>query len=307
MGRLKVICGIAGSGKSTIADQYRKLGYEVFSSNAIRGELWGDENEQKNPGAVFDLLHTRIAAALREGYDCVYDATNLNARRREGFLNFLENSNVDYQYAECIVVLCPYELALKRQTYRKRRVSGYVIESQIRQFQVPSFSEGWDAITLVCGGRYNYNIFEKFGNTPHDNPNHSLSIEEHMRTSLREASKMTSEQWILDAAAFHDIGKLYSKSFLDRDGNKTKEAHYYNHEYIGAYLYLLYMTSYEATYGLPIDLKKNARLLDTAFLIQHHMRHYVCDESSMKRFYKKIGTKMMKALKIVEQADEAAH
>ena len=72
------LVGISGSGKSTIAQEYaEKFNAEVFSSDKIRFELYGDESIQDNPQKVFQILHKRIKTALKQGKNAIYDATNL--------------------------------------------------------------------------------------------------------------------------------------------------------------------------------------------------------------------------------------
>ena len=70
MTNLYMMCGISGSGKTTWADAYAKVYHaQVFSSDAIRAELFGDENNQKHNSQVFDVLHERVRAALIQGKD----------------------------------------------------------------------------------------------------------------------------------------------------------------------------------------------------------------------------------------------
>ena len=72
MANLYMMCGVSGSGKSTWADAYAKVYHaQVFSSDTIRAELFGDENNQKHNSQVFDILHERVHSALIQGKDCV--------------------------------------------------------------------------------------------------------------------------------------------------------------------------------------------------------------------------------------------
>ena len=52
-----MMVGVAGSGKSFIA---RDLGCPIVSSDAIRAELFGSEEDQSHNGEVFNELHKRI-------------------------------------------------------------------------------------------------------------------------------------------------------------------------------------------------------------------------------------------------------
>lgn len=83
MQKFFMLMGISGSGKSTYAKALEKnCGYKVFSSDVLREELFGNENDQTHNSEVFEELHRRILKALDAGENCVYDATNLNRKRR---------------------------------------------------------------------------------------------------------------------------------------------------------------------------------------------------------------------------------
>ena len=81
-----MLVGLPGSGKSTISNE---LNGEVFSSDALRKELWGDENTQGDNTLLFNELHKRIEKGLKEGKNCIYDATNINAKKRIQFLQVM--------------------------------------------------------------------------------------------------------------------------------------------------------------------------------------------------------------------------
>ena len=62
MGKFIMLVGLPGSGKSTFA---KNLGYNIFSSDELRKELWGDESKQGNNTELFTELHRRIKKALK--------------------------------------------------------------------------------------------------------------------------------------------------------------------------------------------------------------------------------------------------
>ena len=99
MGELVYLIGLPGSGKSTMALSFEKEGYKVFSSDAIREELYGDASVQSDPQRVFRVLHKRIKDALRAGENCVYDATNVRSKNRIAFLK-------EIQSIECKKICC---------------------------------------------------------------------------------------------------------------------------------------------------------------------------------------------------------
>lgn len=80
--------------KSTWAEQ---LEGEVFSSDAVRAELFGDESVQRNHKLVFDTLHKRIFDHIaKDETPAIYDATNLLSARRHDFV-----ASAKAQFPDC--------------------------------------------------------------------------------------------------------------------------------------------------------------------------------------------------------------
>ena len=124
-----VMVGVAASGKSTLAEKIAEseenANAKIFSSDALRGELYGDENDQSHNQEVFNELHKRIRNHLREGKTAIYDATNLNSKRRMAFLQELKRVPC---IKKAIVVLCPYNDAIIHNASRERQVPADVIK-----------------------------------------------------------------------------------------------------------------------------------------------------------------------------------
>ena len=308
MAELIYMVGVAGSGKSTIAMRYALTRSAIiYSSDSIRGEIYGDENCQKNPGRVFDILHQRVTKALSDGFDVVYDATNLNCKRRMGFLKSI--AHIDCKKT-CVVVVTTPEDIEERMKYRERKVPMEVVHRQLCQFQCPNYYEGWDKIVVSYNSKPEdcHASYKKLGrecDIPHDNHHHSLSVFDHMSKAADIAEdfawkddelSLVNERWV---ARIHDIGKPRCKTFTDRNGNATKEAHYYGHQNYSAYYSLIFDNS-----DFDISLEDS---LDNACLIQWHMEHYLRDPYSLSKFYKMIGPKLLKRLTVLEKADKAAH
>lgn len=86
---LVMMVGLPASGKSTIAYNLAKENnYIVFSSDALREELYLDINDQTHNHELFVELHKRIKTALKEGNNVIYDACNLSSK---GALLFYRN------------------------------------------------------------------------------------------------------------------------------------------------------------------------------------------------------------------------
>ena len=73
---LVVLVGASGSGKSTFARKHFKP-TEILSSDACRGLVSDDENNQAATGDAFDLLHFIARKRLARGLLTVVDATNV--------------------------------------------------------------------------------------------------------------------------------------------------------------------------------------------------------------------------------------
>ena len=109
---LVMMVGLPASGKSTIAyNLAMENNYIVFSSDALREELYLDINDQTHNHELFVELHKRIKTALKEGNNVIYDACNLSSKRRVAFLQELKRIPCR---KECIIAATPYEQCLRK-------------------------------------------------------------------------------------------------------------------------------------------------------------------------------------------------
>lgn len=157
-----MMCGPAGSGKTTEAQSFVDTDPEHrvwISSDEIRKETYGDESIQGDSNYVFSTMMERTLEALAKNKIVVYDATNIKAKYRINALNKIKESFPDIQ-AVCVVMTTPKEEAIERAIKRNRSMVGVpeelieqkrkaIIESQYRNFEYPTLSEGWaDIIKL---------------------------------------------------------------------------------------------------------------------------------------------------------------
>lgn len=255
MGReLIMMIGVPASGKSTKAGelvmdaQEKGIAARVFSSDAIREALFGDEAIQGNPQQIFELLHQGIINWLNIYWEApclaVYDATNINNGRRADFVKRLRQLFPDIK---CTAIVCApsIEWILEHNAARKRVVPEEVIFNMLRHWTPVTTGEGWDEIYVwrplrskaTWAELLNKSVIDQY-NSHHNQLlyDHILSVMANVRNALREASWISDSRKIAlhGAAQYHDFGKIYTQTGPDQKG----EYHYYNHEAVSTYLYL---------------------------------------------------------------------
>lgn len=303
-----MLVGLPGSGKSTKAKKWAEEwtgGGEIVivSSDSIREELWGDESIQKEPTKVFEVAHSRIRKYLEEGYDVIFDATNLNAKRRIALLHQIDSWGIDCGKG-CAVIGATIEECINRQSGRDRKVPAEVIWRMARSFQIPLKSEGWDIITFHNTDiKYDLDFYlYKCRSIPHDNHHHTLSIGHHMDAIAKNINFRTASPVLYYAAKFHDIGKYHTKTFTNSKGEPTEEAHYYGHQNVGAYMCLFGKADQDQYFGGYFQNR-----VDIATLVQYHMEPYSRDENGMKKLKQQIGDRLFYYLMQLHEFDKAAH
>lgn len=309
-----MLCGLSGSGKSAWAYHYatsepHSTNVNIISSDAIREELYGDASIQRNHAKVFAIMLERTKRALDKKETVIYDATNLNEKRRIALLNELKEYNCP---KGCVVFVTDPAVCADRQEYRERKVPNEVIWKQVKQFQPPHKSEGWDKIFIYVTGREGYNI-NKFLNLANNfdqhNPHHKLTLAEHCYQAFKYAAENNSGEIVRAAASWHDIGKLMTQTF---DNNKV--AHYYSHENVSAYYYLLFNASdFTENDLLSVSFNKVTNKeskcnfnLDVAWLIAHHMDFFKSSEY-LNKVKKRVDPMLWERLNWLHECDLAAH
>lgn len=297
-----MMVGVAGSGKSFIA---RDLGCPIVSSDAIRAELFGSEDDQSHNGEVFNELHKRIKNYLANGQSCVYDATNLSRKRRK---NFLKELPEDVKKI-AVVAATEIDVILEQNANRMRHVPEEVIWRMYREMSLPRLDEGWDSIRMIPNpknkktlGEY---LFDAYG-VDHDNPHHQLDIFHHMLEASKYASDHAAEKGLdknlkhlaRTVALFHDIGKPVVKSRMKPNGKEDDHSHFYNHHEVGAYMVACCVGQFA-----PKQYDFYAALI---VLIQWHMEYYFRD-NFIDEFERLYGSEMRAVYDLLHEADMAAH
>ena len=135
-----MLCGLPGCGKSTFSERLvEETGAVVCSSDALRWELFGDEDEQTQNQKVFSELERGVKENLMAGQSVIYDAANINSKRRKAFLQEIKHIQCE---KICYVLATPLEVCYRNNRTRKR----FVPEDSIRRMQMawttPGYFEG---------------------------------------------------------------------------------------------------------------------------------------------------------------------
>lgn len=294
----EMLIGIPGSGKSTYAKKKIDEGCIVVSSDAIRKELYGSEDDQNHNGEVFNEVFHRTKKSILKNKITIIDATNLSRKRRINLLKQLPHCE-----KRATVFAVPFEICCERNSSRERVVPQHAMERMYRSFQPPHYAEGFDEINIITKGSDNITLEDILDRNeiPHDNHHHTLNCREHclateaIAQKISKREKLSTNDTILltMAARYHDIGKFICKTFSDCKGNPTEEARYYSHQNVSAYLFLCY----------DIDLRTKEKIF-VANLIYHHMDFYMKDFKIEKMLFSK---DFKKFLRLLNESDKGAH
>ena len=125
---LVVLVGVTGSGKSTFARTHFKA-TQIVSSDASRGVVSDDENDQTATADAFALVHHIAGIRLRRGLLTVIDATSVQRPAREALIKVAREHDV---LPVAIVLDLPENVCRDRNSRRPERamVGPHVITRQ---------------------------------------------------------------------------------------------------------------------------------------------------------------------------------
>ena len=148
---LVVLVGVSGSGKSTFAARHFRP-TEVLSSDACRGLVSDDENDQSATDAAFEVLHFIAGKRLAAGKLTVVDATNVQPESRRALLQVAKGHHT---LAVAIVLDVPREVADERNAARPERDFGpHVVRNQrsaLRRSMKGLRREGFSKVIVLNG------------------------------------------------------------------------------------------------------------------------------------------------------------
>ncbi|MEV0251001.1 polynucleotide kinase-phosphatase [Nocardia sp. NPDC050712] len=130
---LVVLVGSTGSGKSTFARKHFRS-TAIVSSDACRGVVSDDENDQSATPEAFALVHHIAGVRLRRGLRTVIDATNVQPKARQELVAVARAHDV---LPVAIVLDVPDSVCLERNSARSERahLGAHVVTRQQRDLR----------------------------------------------------------------------------------------------------------------------------------------------------------------------------
>ena len=129
---LVILIGPSGCGKSSFARTHF-LPTEVVSSDACRGLVADNENDQSATTDAFDLVHEIARKRLARGRLTVIDATNVQPESRKPLIELAR----EYHFFPVAIVFdLPEKLCHERNAGRPDRQFGaHVVRNQVQQLR----------------------------------------------------------------------------------------------------------------------------------------------------------------------------
>lgn len=321
-----IMVGISGSGKSTRAKElaneiinfnpkYDALGradvVDIISSDSIREELLGNENDQTNNGEVFQEVYKRMRYGIEHYHHIIIDATNLSLKDRRSFHNTFNSVHSNFtKYYEKIayVMTTSYRESLERNNKRERVVPKEVLFRQVKKFEIPFYEEGFDSIYLdgeekIFNNEWNgiseqdLAKIEKFMNGVNQKTHHhKYTLDIHCKKCTEEVMKRTNDEVLIRAARIHDFGKLFT---AEPKNDGSGDYRYYSHHNVGTFQLLPMLNS--------IAFADKNKTLELLFYINYHMQPFFLNTEKSKEKWKNIfGEEKYNNLIMFNECDKIA-
>jgi predicted kinase len=143
-----VMCGIPGSGKTTLAKKLsKKQNACVISGDDISDELFGNDPGQKNWNDIWNRLVELVEENCHR--NLIIDGVHASESHRAETLTLLKSYG--YRSVELVVLDVALETALMQNSQRTRNVEEYVIRKMHQDLQRGSetvYSEGFSKVTF---------------------------------------------------------------------------------------------------------------------------------------------------------------
>lgn len=304
--KFTVLVGLPASGKSTWAEKKaaESNNTEVFSSDALRKELYGDESTQGDPNFIFTTLKGRIKKCLLAGKNAILDATNVSRKNRVSFMQEFKNIPCE---KNCVVFIVPVRTLIERNSNRKRVVPEMVINRMLLQYCPPHKGEGFDNICYkfdeACEWFTDDNVISLMRGFDQKNSHHTLDLLSHCEKARDIVVEVvgSDDEVLSTAALFHDCGKVYTQTAVNAKGIDDGNYHYYSHQNVSAYIASM------VAHNMGYNDEKISRLCNIIYL---HMCPYLDWKNSEKALNKSlqiVGQSIVSDVYVLHTADEEAH
>ena len=141
---LYILCGVPGSGKSTMSMQIAKeQNAKLYSYDEIKRD-----SKLTSFDDICELIYQRIITDLSNGFNVVYDAPHTKIKHR---VDTLEHLAGVYCTKVLIVMKTPLDECLRRNSRRQGHeyIPEPIIHDFYNSFEPPNLDEGWDEIREV--------------------------------------------------------------------------------------------------------------------------------------------------------------
>lgn len=144
---LIIMCGLPGSGKSTIAKKIsEKTGIRIFCMDDIREKVFHDVYNQDNGWVVFKILLKHVRRELKKGNSVIIDCTSVTKRDRKRYLDEFKGL---YKNSCCIFLNTSLDECKARNKKRDKTIPEERIDHFNDKLQTPSYDEGFTYLEVI--------------------------------------------------------------------------------------------------------------------------------------------------------------
>lgn len=152
MATLHMLIGIPGSGKSTYCKKYLIPKYPnaiYIASDKVR-----DNNPDMKEDQIWPEIYRLTSNALKDGYDVIYDATNITPKVRNRFKDTLKGLGVENfdsiaYFFNTNYKICEERVTLRNQNPNERYLPVDIIEGYGANLIAPTKEENFKNVVFI--------------------------------------------------------------------------------------------------------------------------------------------------------------